>query len=202
MVMTKKVEIRLATLEDAEDILAIYKPFVTDTVVTFEEIVPSVDEFRERMAFILKECPYLVCVVDGRIIGYAYASPYRSRASYRWNREVTIYIHPDGQRKNIGTALYYALIEILKKQNFANLLAVVTLPNEGSAGLHERVGFTSCAVFNQVGYKMNQWHKVGWWELALMSPTEEPKEPILFKDFDEQFFIAGVLHKATELVKI
>jgi len=202
MVITKKVEIRLATLKDAEAILAIYKPFVTDTVVTFEEIVPSVDEFRERMAFILKECPYLVCVVDGRIIGYAYASAYRSRASYRWNREVTVYIHPDGQKKNVGTALYYALIEILKKQNFANLLAVVTLPNEGSARLHERVGFTSCAVFNQVGYKMNQWHKVGWWELALISPIEKPKEPILFKDFDEQFFMTGVLHKATELVNI
>jgi phosphinothricin acetyltransferase len=202
MAMPKPVEIRLATLADAEAVLEIYKPFITDTVVTFEEIVPSVSEFRERMASILKESPYLVCLVNGRIIGYAYASAYRSRASYRWNREVTVYIHPDGQKKNIGTALYYALIEILKRQNFANLLAVVTLPNEGSARLHERVGFTSCAVFRQVGYKMNQWHDVGWWELALILPTEEPNEPTLFKDFDEPSFLSGVLQKAAEFVKI
>jgi phosphinothricin acetyltransferase len=202
MAMPKPVEIRLATLADAEAVLEIYKPFITDTVVTFEEIVPSVSEFRERMASILKESPYLVCLVNGRIIGYAYASAYRSRASYRWNREVTVYIHPDGQKKNIGTALYYALIEILKRQNFANLLAVVTLPNEGSARLHERVGFTSCAVFRQVGYKMNQWHDVGWWELALIPPTEESNEPTLFKDFDEASFLSGVLQKAAEFVKI
>lgn len=200
--MNKTVEIRIATLADAEAVLEIYKPFVTDTVVTFEEIVPSVSEFRERMASILTECPYLLCLINGRIVGYAYASAYRSRSSYRWNREVTVYIHPDGQRKNIGTALYYALIEILKKQNFANLLAVVTLPNEGSARLHERVGFTPCAVFNQVGYKMNQWHKVGWWELALIPSDESPKEPVLFSDFDAPKFIDPLLVKAAELVKI
>lgn len=202
MAMPSHLEVRLATLSDAEAILEIYKPFVTDSVVTFEEVVPSVREFRQRMASILEECPYLVCLMDGRIIGYAYASAYRSRSSYRWNREVTIYIHPDGQRKRIGTALYFALIEILKRQNFANLLAVVTLPNEGSARLHEHVGFKPCAVFNQVGYKMNQWHQVGWWELALTSPTEKPKEPILFNDFDEPYFLDDVFLKAVELVKI
>ncbi|PTN08331.1 GNAT family N-acetyltransferase [Mangrovibacterium marinum] len=200
--MHNRAEIRLATLADAEAILEIYKPFITDTVVTFEEIVPSVSEFRQRMAFVLKECPYLVCVVDGRIVGYAYAAAYRSRASYRWNREVTVYIHPEGQRKNIGTALYYALIEILKKQNFATLLAVVTLPNEGSARLHERVGFKPCAVFNQVGYKKKQWHRVGWWELALIPPEQAPVEPILFENFDEPSFLAELFRKAAEFVKI
>ncbi|WP_170154570.1 GNAT family N-acetyltransferase [Mangrovibacterium diazotrophicum] len=200
--MNKKVHIRMASLGDAEAILNIYRPFITDTVVTFEEIVPTVDEFRERMKSILTESPYLVCEVDGEIAGYAYASAYRSRASYRWNREVTVYLRPEYRGMNMGTALYSALIPILKAQNYTNLLAVVTLPNEGSKRLHERMGFKACGVFNQVGYKKQQWHQVGWWELALIDKETQPLEPILLKDFNDDSFVRQTMLKAADLVKI
>jgi len=200
--MSKDVHIRMATLDDAEAILSIYRPFITDTVATFEEIVPTLDEFRQRMKSILVESPYLVCELDGEIAGYAYASAYRPRASYRWNREVTVYLRPECRGKNVGTALYSALIPILKSQNYTNLLAVVTLPNEGSKRLHERMGFKACGVFNQVGYKMQQWHQVGWWELALIDKEDQPQEPILLKDFGDDSMLREIMLKAANLVKI
>ncbi len=192
----------MALPDDAADILEIYRPFVTGTVVTFEELVPTVEEFRQRIKTVLEEAPYLVCEIDGVIVGYAYASAYRTRASYRWNREVTVYINPDFQGMNIGTALYTALIAMLRMQHYGNLLAVVTLPNEGSARLHERMGFKACAVFNQVGYKMNKWHQVGWWELALADPDEKPLEPVLLKDIDDNIVWDKIMRDAADLVKI
>jgi len=200
--MRKKVNIRMAGTNDAKAILDIYRSSITDTAVTFEEVVPSLDEFRERIDGILEESPYLVCEIDGEITGYAYASTYRSRASYRWNREVTVYVKPEFQGKNIGTALYAALIPILKEQNYTNLLAVVTLPNEGSVRLHERLGFKACGVFNQVGYKMNRWHQVGWWELFLANPGECPAEPILLRDFHHHSFLGEIMLEASGLVNL
>ena len=198
--MSRIVEIRLASPTDAEAVLEIYKPYITDTVVTFEESVPSVGGFRQRMAAILEEAPYLLCVIDSEIVGYAYASAYRSRTSYRWNREVTVYIKSGFQRMNIGTALYAALLAILKKQNYMNLLAVVTLPNEGSVRLHERMGFKACAVFHKVGYKMNCWHDVGWWELNEAGP--DPQEPVLFKNFDDDILLERILAESSGFVQI
>ncbi|WP_372776726.1 N-acetyltransferase family protein [Mangrovibacterium sp.] len=200
--MSKKVEIRMATPEDAKSLLAIYEPFITNTVVTFEEIVPSVSEFGDRISTILKESPFLLCQIDDEIAGYAYASQYRSRESYRWNREVTVYIKESFQSRNIGTALYTALINIVKHQNYTNLLAIVTLPNDGSVRLHERMGFKACAVFNQVGFKMNQWHQVGWWELPLIPATQKPLEPVLLPNFTNQTLLNEIMLKAVELVKI
>lgn len=192
----------MASPDDAEAILNIYRPFITDTVVTFEEAAPTINEFRERIKSILEESPYLVCEVDGKIAGYAYASAYRPRASFRWTREVTVYIAGEFQGRNIGIALYAALFSILKAQNYANLLAAITLPNHGSVRLHERMGFKPCGVFNQVGYKMNRWRQVGWWELALIDANEHPGEPILLKDFDDVFFLNQTLQETSNIIEI
>ncbi len=201
--MNNRAVIRLATLDDAAEILEIYRPFVENTVVTFEEVVPSLGDFRSRLDGIMSTCPYLVCEVDGRVVGYAYASEYRSRASYRWNKEVTVYIHPDYHRRNIGRALYTAMIEILKKLNIGNLLAVITLPNEGSTKLHESLGFKPCAVFNNVGYKQGKWHQVGWWELSLLDDVSKiPDEPIPFAEYLKNHQVEEILVDSARMIKI
>ncbi len=87
--------IRLAEKRDVSGILEIYVPFILETSVTFEEEVPSEESFWERIQGIMAELPYLVCEIDGRIAGYAYASGYRNRASYRWSKEVSVYVHLD-----------------------------------------------------------------------------------------------------------
>lgn len=170
--------IRLAERRDVPGILEIYAPFILNTAVTFEEIVPDEDSFWKRIQEIMTELPYLVCEINGRVAGYAYASGYRSRASYRWSKEVSVYIHPDFQRKKVAHALYTSLHEIVRYQGIANLLAIITMPNESSVAFHEYFGYRKCAEFSKVGFKLNQWQNVGWFELFLQDENDAPIEKI------------------------
>ena len=154
--------IRLAEEHDVPGILEIYAPFILETAVTFEEMVPEEDSFWERIQLIMTELPFLVCKIDGRIAGYAYASGYRSRASYRWTKEVSVYVHPDFQRKKVALALYTSLNELIRYQGIADLLAIITMPNKSSVAFHEYLGYRKCGEFSKVGYKLNQWQNVGW----------------------------------------
>jgi L-amino acid N-acyltransferase YncA len=171
--------IRLAERRDVPGILEIYAPFILDTAVTFEEIVPDEESFWERIQAIMTELPYLVCEIDGQIAGYAYASGYRSRASYRWSKEVSVYIHPGFQRRRVAHALYTSLNEMVRYQGIADLLAIITMPNEPSVAFHEYFGYRKCAEFSKVGYKLDQWQNVGWFELFLQDEKEPPKDRIL-----------------------
>ena len=174
-----KATIRLAERKDIPGILEIYSPYITDTSVTFEEEIPSEESFWTRMQGIMAELPFLVCEIDEKIAGYAYASGYRSRASYRWSKEVSVYIHPDFQRKRVGHALYTSLNEMIRYQGVANLLAIITMPHEPSVAFHEHFGYVKCAEFSKIGYKLNQWQNVGWFELFIQDENEPPKERIL-----------------------
>jgi len=171
--------IRLAERRDIPGILEIYSPFILETAVTFEEIVPEEDSFWKRIQEIMTELPFLVCEIDGRIAGYAYASAYRSRASYRWSKEVSVYIHPDFKRKRVANALYTSLHKLVRFQGIANLLAIITMPNESSVAFHEHFGYRKCGEFSKVGYKLGQWQNVGWFELFLQDENEAPIEKIL-----------------------
>ena len=172
-------KIRLAEKHDVPGILEIYSPFILETSVTFEEIVPDEDSFWERIQGILAELPYLVCEIDGRIAGYAYASAYRSRASYRWSKEVSVYVHPDFRRRKVADALYTSLNDIVRYQGIADLLAIITMPNEPSVTFHEHFGYRKCGEFSNVGYKLDQWQNVGWFELFLQDENIAPKDRII-----------------------
>jgi len=171
--------IRLAEKRDVAGILEIYSPFILNTAVTFEEIVPDEESFWKRMQEIMTEMPILVCEIDGRVAGYAYASAYRSRASYRWSKEVSVYVHPDFRRRKVAEALYTSLNEMVRYQGIANLLAIITMPNEPSVAFHKHFGYIKCGEFSKVGYKLNQWQNVGWFELFLQDENEAPKDRIL-----------------------
>lgn len=174
-----KATIRPAERRDVPGILEIYAPFILHTAVTFEEIVPDEESFWKRIQEIMEELPYLVCEIDGRIAGYAYASAYRSRASYRWSKEVSVYIHPDFHRRKVADALYTSLNEIIKYQGIANLLAIITLPNQPSVSFHEYFGYRKSGEFSKVGFKLDQWQNVGWFELFLQDETLAPRQKIL-----------------------
>jgi len=171
--------IRLAEKRDVSGILEIYAPFILDTAVTFEESVPDENDFWARIQGIMSELPFLVCKIDDKIAGYAYASAYRSRASYRWTKEVSVYVHPDFHRKRVAHALYTSLHEMVRYQGIASLLAIITMPNESSVAFHEHFGYRKCAEFTNVGYKLNQWQNVGWLEIFLQDENKPPKDRIL-----------------------
>ncbi len=169
--------IRIAVAADAGSIQEIYGPVVRDTVISFEQEPPSVEEMRRRIADTLARLPWLVCDRQGRIVGYAYATPHRARAAYQWSVDTSVYIHPQWRRRGIGRALYASLFEILRLQGYYNAYAGIALPNPGSVGLHEAVGFRPVGVYREVGYKHGAWHDVGWWHQALRPKPAAPAPP-------------------------
>ncbi len=159
--------IRSAVEADAAALLAIYRPFVESTAVSFETVVPTVEEFATRIAKALTGWQWLVAEQGGQCIGYAYGSSHRQRHAYRWSVEVSAYVHPNHHRRGVGRALYLRLLEELAQKGFCNAYAGITLPNEGSVALHRAVGFEFVGVFKAVGRKFGTWHDVAWFQRVL-----------------------------------
>lgn len=175
--MKESFVIRRAGAGDAAALLEIYRPFIMDTVVTFEYDVPTVDEFAGRITDTLADFPYLVCERDGKPVGYAYAHHIRERAAYDWAVELSIYLAPAAQGQGVGTVLYQCLIDLLDMQNIRILYGCVTLPNEGSRRLHEKLGFVLTGVWHGSGWKFEGWHDVGWFEKRLGG--DAPARPVV-----------------------
>ena len=180
--------IRLASVDDAEEILAIYAPYVLDTAITFEYDVPEIGEFRSRIETTLKNYPYLVAVEEGRIIGYAYAGAFRKRAAYQHSAEMSIYIDQRYRQHGIGRSLYLELEKQLVRQNVFSLYAGVTVSDRpddayvtnGSICFHERMGYTKIGEYHLCGYKFGQWYSVAWFEKSLGTRPEKPDPFIPF----------------------
>lgn len=166
-----EAKIRVATVNDAEKLLEIYAPYVEHTAITFEYEVPTVDEFRRRIENVLQRYPYLVAENNGKLLGYAYAGSFKERAAYDWAVETSIYVREDLKRKGIGSLLYNALEEALKKQGILNVNACIAytenendyLTND-SVRYHEKFGYKTVAHFHKCGYKNNTWYDMVWME--------------------------------------
>ena len=180
--MTEKHDIRLAAEADTEAMLAIYAPVVRETAISFELEPPSVEEFQSRIRSTLTRAPWLVCEIDSHVAGYAYAGPLRMREAYQWSVEVTVYVHADYRRLGVGSAVYTSLFECLRLQGYTNAYGGIALPNPGSVGLHEGMGFFHIGTYQNVGYKLGAWHDVGWWQLEMKTPSEEPAPPKLLPE--------------------
>lgn len=173
--------IRVATINDAEAIQAIYAPIVRDTAISFETEPPTAQTMQQRILDTLESWPWLVCEQQDAVVGYVYGSRHRTRAAYQWSVDVSVYIHVDVRRSGIGRALYTSLFALLRLQGYFNCLAGITLPNPASVHLHESLGFTPVGVYRTVGYKLGAWHDVGWWQLPLPSGQETPYPPRAFR---------------------
>lgn len=171
--------IRLATEADAAQMVGIYAPSVLNGAVSFESEVPTQQEFQRRIKAKLAELPWLVCEVDGAVAGYAYAGPHHERGAYRWSLDVTVYVDAGRHRGGIGRALYTALFDCLRLQGYYNAYACITVPNDASVGMHERMGFAQVGFHPNVGFKLDAWRDVGWWHLALQEHAASPAEPLV-----------------------
>jgi phosphinothricin acetyltransferase len=171
--------IRMAHAGDAEQIAAIYRPYVTDAVTSFEVDAPDAAEMAARIEAVLIRAPWLVCTdADGAVIGYAYASRHHERAAYQWSLDVAVYIHAAHHRRGVGRALYEKLFALLRLQGFYVAHAGITVPNAASIGLHESLGFVPVGVYPAVGWKFGAWRDVGWWRLALQDLAPTPAPPL------------------------
>lgn len=157
--------IRTVETKDAERIAEIYNFYVENTHHSFEVEPVSVAEMRQRIAAFSKDYPYLVAEENREIVAYAYASCFKPRTAYQHSAEVSVYVKTDLKRKKIGAKLYERLFAELKRMDVHAIIAGISLPNEASVKLHERFGMEKVAHFREVGYKLNRWIDVGYWEL-------------------------------------
>jgi phosphinothricin acetyltransferase len=169
--------IRLATTSDAEAIAEIYAPYCDATVISFEETAPSSEEMARRITTIGATRPWIVLEDDGGVVGYAYASPHHDRAAYRWSVSTAIYISREHHRRGAGRALYTTLFALLRALGYHQATAGITLPNPASVGLHSAFGFAPVGVYRRIGFKMNGWHDVGWFQAEIQPAAERPADP-------------------------
>ena len=176
--------VRLAKPGDAAGILEIYAPHVISGSCTFEIDVPTEEAIRQRIENGLLKFPWIVYEIDGQIGGYVYASSHREREAYQWTCECSVYVHPEFKGKGLGEKMYRVLFNMLKIQGLVNVYAGISLPNEASVRLHEKCGFLFFAGYENVGYKLGAWQKVGWWKLQLLPYLLNPPPPLKFSSLD------------------
>ena len=164
---------------DAADCAAIYAPNVTGSAISFEEVPLDAQQFAARIETTTRTHPWLVLDDGERVVAFAYASPHRARAAYRWAADVAIYVGREHRGAGAGRRLYEALIELLRRQHLRIACAGITLPNDASVALHEALGFELVGVYRSIGFKHGAWHDVGWWQLALRPGDDSAPDELL-----------------------
>jgi phosphinothricin acetyltransferase len=151
--------LRPATAADVAAIAAIYRPAVLAGTASFEVEPPDETEMLRRFTAITGAgYPYLVAVLDGQVVGYAYASAYRARPAYRFTVENSVYVAAEVQGQGIGALLLQALIDAATSKGYRLMVAVIgDSRNAASIALHRSAGFTFCGTIHSVGYKLDRW---------------------------------------------
>ncbi|EEZ89675.1 hypothetical protein VME_04370 [Vibrio harveyi 1DA3] len=162
------MEIREVKDTDLAQIVEIYNYYVESTSISFEEEPISVEVMQQRIEEVLSlGLPWLVAEVDGQVLGYAYANRWKPRSAYRFTVEPSIYVKLGITSKGIGSTLYSYLLDNLREKQIKNVIGVITLPNESSIRLHERLGFKKVGEFPNIGLKFGEKKSVGYWQLEL-----------------------------------
>jgi len=157
---------------DAAACAAIYAPYVSDSVASFEATPPTAQEMARRIDAAYS---WVIAEHEGVVLGYAYGSPHLERAAYRWAANVAVYIDAEHHRSGVGRALYTHLFKQLRAIGLWTLCAGVTQPNAASNGLHRAMGFVPVGTYRRIGWKAGAWHDVRWWQLDLR--PDDPGSP-------------------------
>ena len=171
----KNVTVRVARLDDAPALAAIYAPYVRKTAITFEYEPPTAEEFAARMRKTLEFYPYLVAELDGEPVGYAYASPFKGRPAYDWAVETSVYVAHGHEGEGIGRKLHDALAACLRAQGVCNMYACIAVPDgpddetltRNSEQFHAHLGYRLVGEFYRCGYKAGRWYNMVWMELMI-----------------------------------
>ncbi len=177
------MKIEFVREEDAARLSEIYAPYVRDTWGTFEVQAPSAAEISKRIRDYTQSYPWVVALDpqqasrDQQIVGYAYASAFRTRVAYQWSCEVSVYIDEGARAKGIGSQLYRELFDLLERQGRRNAFAVIGLPNDASVHFHEKFGFEAVGILRDAGHKLGAWRDVGLWQKRFQIDPGAPSAP-------------------------
>lgn len=186
-----RLTLRMATPDDAADVVALYNWYVTHGTQTFQYEPSTEADYRQNITEVLEKAPFLVAyTADGRLAGYACAHPWHTRRSFAWDVETTVYCAHDVVGRGTGRKLYTALLELLRRQGYHNAFALVTRPNPQSDAFHKALGFTRYGVEKNSGYKFGRWLDLGYWAYPL-NPPADPPAPVRFRLPDAE--VAAVL---------
>lgn len=159
--------IRSLHINDTKALLDIYNYYVLHTTVTFDIEALSIEAFEIKVNTINENYPFIIFEEDNEILGFAYGSRFRPKPAYDYVAESTVYVKHAAHGKGIGSILYKELIARLKQTKLHTVLGVLTIPNEASIKLHEKLGFEQVGYLKEVGLKFGEWQNVGIWQLKL-----------------------------------
>ena len=162
------VNVRAISDTDAEPVTRIYNHYITNTIVTFEtEPVDSADMLNRIHETSDAGLPWIVAETGAGVAGFAYASRWKGRCAYRFSVESTIYLDAEQTGRGLGKRLYSRLIDEIRAMSMHSVIGGISLPNDASVRLHEKLGFKKIGQFEQVGHKFDRWIDVGYWQLLL-----------------------------------
>lgn len=200
--MKGRIVIRSAEQRDTEKMLEIYAPYILNSTVSFETEVPTREELQRRISNNQAKLPWLVCDIDSKLAGYAYATDHRIRQAYNVTKELSVYVHSKYRQFGVATALYTSLMEILKALGVSNVLAGITLPNSVSVSFHESMGFKHVGIYHNVGYKFGRYQDTGWWELMLGTNNNNPLELVKINDIINTRTWTDAMEKGISKIRI
>jgi phosphinothricin acetyltransferase len=177
--MTLPISIRDASLDDLPKITAIYAESVENGVASYELVPPTLAEMRGRFEAISAQgYPYIVAE-DGAagMLGYAYASAFRTRPAYRWLVENSIYMAPEARGKGVGRVLLDELLKRCTALGFRQMLAVIGGAHPASVAVHRAAGFTECGRLQATGFKHGRWLDTVLMQIALGEGAESAPDP-------------------------
>ncbi|MBU4529799.1 MAG: GNAT family N-acetyltransferase [Hoeflea sp.] len=175
--------IRDATAADLPAITRIYADSVENGVASYELLTPDEAEMGRRMRAITGDgYPYLIAEADGgpdagEVLGYAYASPFRTRPAYRWLVEDSIYLAPEARGKGVGGALLEILIGRCENLGFRQMVAVIGGAHPASIAVHQKAGFASAGMITGSGHKHGRWLDTVFMQRPLGQGTATDPDP-------------------------
>ncbi|SPM36070.1 L-amino acid N-acyltransferase YncA [Mycobacterium rhizamassiliense] len=169
--------VRQASAQDAAACIAIYRPYVENTAISWELEVPSVEEMAARITAARTTHEWLILEDDGQAIGFAYGHTLYRLPTYQWSAETGIYVDPDRHREGGGRKLYTRLLQRLTERGYRRAFAGITQPNEASNEFHRSFGFVNAGLYRRVEWKLDRWHDVAWLQLDLSGADDAEKAP-------------------------
>jgi L-amino acid N-acyltransferase YncA len=161
------IQIRTVQPDDAVEIAAIYNTYIVDSIITFETEKVTATDMLQRIQKISLQYDWLVVLENGSLLGYAYYTSFRERKAYEHTVESAIYLKKGSFGKGMGSALYLALLESIKRKGFREVIGVIALPNPESIGFHEKLGFQEMGVLKNVGFKFDTYLDVAFYQKSL-----------------------------------